>query len=155
MRFPTAFSRFKGTVPDGKIELGSEGAVDDPPTSPPNPNQDNALASKFYSNQGWPAHRIAVGYKGPPGSIPLDAQVWVYDTKTEAWYAVGDAGTVKPNQITYFDVVALLDMPTTATSLDSPTQGSLSVLLVIQGDAGAPDGEHVFAFGADLTVLPV
>jgi hypothetical protein len=150
MRFPTTFKRYKG---GGSPVLGSDGAAGVPPTSTPLA-QDNLLLSTGYSNQGWPAHRIAVAYKGPAAAIALAAQVWVYDNLSGAWYEVGAPQNITPNRITYFDVVALVDPPPTSANLGNPGSGGVQALLVVQ-DGVTPNGEYVFSMGADLTVLPI
>lgn len=152
MRMPVMFKRFLGGPTPA---LGSDGAAGVPPTASPNPQaQDNVLSTKFYSNQGWPTHRIAVGYLGPAAAPTLPAQLWVYDFKSAAWYAVGAPLNLVVNQMNYFDVVALLDAPPTSSDQNTTTAGGVEAMLVVQNNAG-PNGTYTFTMGADLTTLPI
>jgi hypothetical protein len=124
-----------------------------PPAFVPAPTRDNQIVAKFFSNQGWPGHRVAVSYRGPAAALVLPAQVWIFDHKTEAWYEVGAPGTLTPNRISYFDVVSLLDPPTTALDPATPSSGSHEVLLIVQPAGGDPGGEYVFGLGVDMSLF--
>lgn len=148
MRFPKSFKRYVG---GGGTALGSDGSAGTPPTHGPVATMDNVLATKISSNDGWPVHRVAVAYKGPGGAPTLPAQIWVYDAETESWYEVGAPVNLTRNRLTYLDLPALADpigQPGGASS------GGVVMALVVL-DNSAPSGEYTFAFGADLTVLPV
>jgi hypothetical protein len=152
MRMVTKFQRLVG----GSPALGSDGAPGVPPTGAPGA-QDNLLAQQCYSDQGWPAHRVAVAYNGPVGALALVAQLWVFDHLTEAWYEVGAPGSLTPNRITYFDVTAIVSRRAGgASGLGAPpSQGHIEALLVVQAAGGDPAGTYTFAMGADLTTLPI
>lgn len=153
MRMVKRFSRWSGA---GGPALGSDGAAGVPPTDPPGA-QDNLLVQSIFSDQGWPAHRVAVTYKGPGGALVLPAQLWLYDHLTEAWYEVGAPTTLTKNRINYFDTLGLVSRrPTGSEGLSAPpSQGHLEALLVVQPAGGDPAGEYVFAMAADLTTLPL
>ena len=152
MRMHKQFSRWKGAVPTGGVALGSDGAAGTPPTAKPNAQIDNVLIASFSTSSGFPVHRIAVAYKGPPAAIALAAQVWLYDDLTGAWYEVGAPINITANRINYFDVCALGE-PSPVLNAGA-TAGSISAMLVVQGGV-TPDGEYVFAMAPDLTVLPL
>jgi len=152
MRMHKKFSRFKGAAPPDGVALGADGAAGVPPTVAPNQNISNILIASFSTSSGFPVHRIAVTYKGPALAVALQAQVWLYDDLTEAWYEVGAPVNIEPNRVNFFDVVALAE-PNAVLNLGA-TAGSISALLVVQ-DGVTPDGEYVFAIAPDLTVLPL
>jgi len=159
MRMHMRFSRWKGATPPGQVTLGFDGGAGVPPTGEPS-TQDNMLICGFANGSGFPAHRVAVTYRGPAAAIGLVAQLWLYDHLTLAWYEVGAPLTIVPNRVNFFDVVALSDPPQIArASLPVggsvvATAGSIAAMLVVQ-DGATPNGEYVFAMGPDLTVLPL
>ena len=147
MRFPVAFTRWVGTAPAGGVALGS----DTLPTTAPKATMDNLLASRFQNINGWPCHRIAVTYKGPTGAIALTARMYFWEDETQAWYQVGGQVTMQPSQVSFFDVIALLEMPNTEANLQNATPGSISQILIVDDVGGSPPGEYQFAIGPDLT----
>lgn len=150
MRFPKSFSRFKGTVPAGAIALGGDGAA---PTAPPG-SYDNVMVSRFSNTNGWPCHRVAVVYKAPSGVLALSATMWFWEDNLQAWFQIGDPQNLTPGKVAFFDVVALLDVPHVAADMNSVTAGSIAQALVVADSGGAPNGEHKFAVGPDLTTSP-
>lgn len=153
MRMPKTFTRIVAAM---GTTLGTDGAPGTPPTGQPG-TQDNLLVQASLSDQGWPAHRIAVSYKGPVGALTLVGQIWLFDRQTQAWYEVGAPTNMVPNRLTYFDVVGLVSRrPTSADGLSiDASQGNIEALLVVQAAGGDPNGTYTFAMGADLTTLPV
>lgn len=154
--FRTSPSGFVQAGLQGALPLGGDGATGFAPTGVPG-TQDNLLSQKNLSNQGWPAHRIAVAYKGPTGAPTISGQVWVYDHLTNGWYEVGAPAAMVPNRITYFDVPAIVDVPPTSQNgglLTPPGQGNIEAVVVVQPAGSMPTGAYTFAMGADLTTLP-
>lgn len=154
MRFNRSFLRRKGG--SGPVPVigtdGSPGSAN-PPVAPPG-NQDNVLAIKPYSNQGWPAHRIAVAYASTSGAAGADlpCEVWGYDHLTAKWYLLDNSKNLVLNRVTFFHVVALLDASPVNASLGEPGSGAIEVFVKIQDNATA-NGEYIFAIGADLSPL--
>jgi hypothetical protein len=160
MRFHVGFQRYKGTVPTGKIALGA----DTLPSTAPNPKtMDNVLFCKFDNINGWPCHRVAVvcnQKSGTATSVALAGQMFIFETRTQAWHAVDASATAIPmNQVVFFDVVALLTRPPMLSSqvegLDGAVEtGSIEAMLLITDPNTTEDGEYDFAIGADLTTAP-
>lgn len=149
MRFPAKFSRFKGG--GGTPALGS----DTVPTG--NVNQDNILYSKFTSINGWPASRVAVVYKAPSGSLALNADMYFFEENIGMWFKItASPVALTPGRVTFFDVVALMDLPNTLKGNDdpAPSSGSIAQMLIVSDPGAAPNGEHIFAMGPDLTTTP-
>jgi len=141
--------QFVRTIGGSGIVLGSEGAIDAPPTGAPSQSQDNVLFASHISNAGNPVKRVAVSYRGPALAPNLDAQLWLWDDVTEAWYALTGAVSMAANRIALFDVVALSD-PFQGGGEVKSTAGSLAAILIVQTTGGAPAGEYVFSMGPDL-----
>jgi len=154
MRFHHLFRRYKGAVPVGEIALGADAdptASLDPVSLVPGTN---VLHARFMNNSGWPPHRIAVGYKGPPGAIALNVVAYIYDGLSNAWYSVGPSGaTLVPNAISFFDFVSVPELPTVAQNLDKAVGTSVDVYLRVTDPGAAPAGEHVFVLAPDLTTI--
>jgi hypothetical protein len=146
MKFPASFIRYVGTVPEGGTALGA----DTLPAARPNATMDNLLASRFQNINGWPCHRIAVVYTGPEGAPDLTASMYFYEDTTEAWYQIGASQSMTPGTVTFFDVVAILEMANTEQNLQNATPGSISQLLIVQA-SGSVAGEYQFAMAPDLT----
>jgi hypothetical protein len=147
MKFPVMFKRYVGTIPIGMTALGA----DELPSGRANNSMDNVLNSRFSNINGWPVQRVAVVYMGP-GDSPstLSATMWFYEDGTNSWYQIGASQTLTSGQVSFFDCVALLDMPNTNHTLNNALSGSLSQVLIVEaGDAG--EGEYMFAMGPDLT----
>jgi hypothetical protein len=148
MKFPASFTRYVGTVPAGKTALGA----DTLPTARPAATMDNLLASKFNNINGWPAHRVAVVYNGPAGAPNLTATMYFYEDATAAWYQIGAAGTLVSGQVTFFDVIAIMEMPNTSADLANATPGSIAQVLIVAAPGGSPpSGPYEFAMATDLT----
>jgi hypothetical protein len=147
MRFPVRFDRYLGTIPEGKTELGTDSVSNG---TPPSKTMDNMLASRFQNINGWPCHRIAVCYTGPTGASALTARMYFYEDQTQAWYQIGAQVTMQLNSVSFFDVIALLEMPNTEANLENATPGSISQVLIVDA-VGSTAGEYSFAIGPDLT----
>lgn len=148
MKFPTKFSRWKGAAPAGSITLGT----DTTPSAAPSASADNVLFSRFSSINGWPCCRIPVVYRGPALAPNLPASMYFWEESTGAWYKIG-SGTLKPNEVTFFDVVALLDNPNAGNPATGYSPGSIAQMLIVSDNAG-PNGEYQFAMAPDLTTTP-
>lgn len=166
MRFPTVFTRYKGTAPAGGKALGADTLPIDSGSSPipANAALDNVLYSRFSSINGWPLTRVALAAKytggGSPAALPVT--LYFYEAALDLWVKLdGASSTVTPGTpaapaaVTFFDVVALLDLPKATQDMYEMSSGSLSALLIV-GDpgAGAPDGRYDFALAPDLTPKP-
>jgi hypothetical protein len=148
MKFPATFTRYVGTVPAGKIALGA----DTLPTGRPEATMDNLLASRFNNVNGWPAHRIAVVYNGPESAPALTATMYFYEDSTSAWYQIGAAGTLTSGEVTFFDVIAIMEMPNVSADLANATPGSIAQILIVEAPGGTPpNGAYQFAMATDLT----
>jgi len=155
MRFPCSFKRYVTTVPAGGKVLGADAV----PTTAPTTSMDNVLFSRFANINGWPVHRVAILYTGPVGALNLPAQPYMWDDATQAWHAIGAAATLKPNVVTFVDVVALLDLPHASSAEGGvlegpPNSGSIAQALVISSGGADPGGTYTFAMGPDLTTFP-
>ena len=148
MRFPAAFYRYIGALPAGGKALGSDTVP--AAGSPPNSTADNVLPCRFQNINGWPIQRIAVCYNGPVGASNLTARMYFYEDQTQAWYQVGPQVTMVPGTVSFFDVVALLEMPNTLQNLANAAPGSAEQLLIVDS-VGAAAGKYSFAMGPDLT----
>ncbi len=148
MRFPTKFVRYVGTPPAGDKALGS----DSTPTGKPSSQLDNVLFSRFQNVNGWPVHRIACTYEGPTSAPSVVARMFFYEDATGAWYKIGGDVTMAPGTVSFFDVVALLDMPNTGANLQDAMAGSVAQFLQVDWPAGSPaSGAYTFALAPDLT----
>ena len=146
MRFTSKFSRFKGAPGPG---LGDDTVPTTAPTPGPNAN---LMCSRFSNVNGWPCHRIAVTYRGPESAIPLPATMWFWEELTQYWYQIGATVNLNPDAVTFFDVVGLLEGSQASPDVN-PTAGSIAALLIVDDPGGAPNGEHIFAMGPDLTTF--
>ncbi len=149
MRFPVMFQRRKGATPAAMTVLGSE---TDPPTATLTSQPDNVLATKFDNTNGWPVHRIAVLYSGPGAAIPLKSNLYFWEDSTNAWHRINTTvdQVLTPNVVSFFDCVALLEAAPTKANQESPTNGNITAMLIVQNGA-TPDGTYTFAIGPDLT----
>ena len=157
MRFPIMFSRWKGAGQPASVPilLGGD-AVPAPPAETPGA-LDNVLNHRFSNVNGWPCHRIAVVYDGSKVVAPvsLSATMVLYDRSTRRWYRVGPANVVlNEGVITFFDTLGLIEQVATSGGI-SEASGSESAMLIVSDPGAAPDGEHVFAMGADLTTIGI
>lgn len=154
MRFHHKFSRFKGAVPAGEIALG----VDVDPTTlgldagATARAQTNVFQARFANTNGWPSHRIAVGYKPPSGALALVATAYLYDVLSGYWFRVDVAGaSLVANAITYFDFVSVPELPATLQNLDQGVGNAADFYLLVTDPGAAPAGEHLFTLAPDLT----
>jgi len=119
---------------------------------------DNVLIAPYFSDQGWPAHRVAVTYMTDAvAPISLNAQLWLYDHETDHWYKQGTAmaGNLLVDQVTFFDVVAIVSSKMRKADLATPTQGCIEAMLIVKDPGVAPNGVYTFGMAADLTTLPI
>lgn len=153
MQFNLVFERRKGA--GSGLALGSDGVAGTPPTAKPE-GLTNVIKIRPVSDQGWPVHRIALGYNpnGAVGPVNLPCELWIYDRKSNSWFQIEATKNIIPNRITFFDVVALLNNPITQASLSDGGAGTAEVFVRIS-DNSAPDALYIFAVGADLTPLAV
>lgn len=148
MRFPVVFTR--------TASGGTGLAADSVPTGVPTPSSTNSnqLASRNMAIAGWPCHRVAVAYLAPSGSVAVPASLYFYEDQTQAWYRSSQAPKrLIPGQLTFFDIVSLIDPPVGAGTLSSPSSTSFVAALVIGAQGSAPNGTHTFAMAPDMTTI--
>ena len=137
MFLPTAFERYKGTVPQGKFALGSD--------SVSSPRGDSLYVYKMADQQ---PRRLMIGYSAPSGSVPVYADTYVLDWQTKLWYRFGLQKTLVPGTILNSDLIGSFnELP--GTILTDQGEGTY-VALVVSDNANAPNGKHVFSLGSDL-----
>lgn len=151
MRFPHLFKRYQGALPTGGKALGS----DTVPTDNLLPSTDNLFSSRFINASGWPGHRLAIGYKGPPAATNLDISIYLLDENSGLWFKVPQVATqLIPDQVTFFDMVCPMEG---AQKRDDPTgkanPGSMEALIIIDNNGPPPDGEYVFPVCFDITLF--
>jgi hypothetical protein len=150
MKFPASFTRWVGTAPAGGKALGTADAT--LPTGRASAELDNCLFAKFSNINGWPVQRIAVTYAGPALAPTVTARMWFYEDSTGQWYKVGADVMMAPSTVSFFDVIAILEMSNTLAQLDQATSGSVAQFLQVDLPGGSPaDGAYVFAMAPDLT----
>jgi len=159
MKFSRTFDRWKGpgqptSVP---VLLGADTVPAAGGGNRPNATtQKNLVTSRFVSINGWPCYRIAVLYLPPAGAIALNGDMHMYEDTLDAWFRVnGTPGVanILANAVSFFDCVALLDLPHTGSDLGENLLGTLAQLLVVADPGAAPNGLHRFAMAADLTTF--
>lgn len=149
MRFQHSFRRQVGGASADPL-LGS----DPVPTLYAELADDNVLNSSFNNINGWPAHRIAIGYAGPAGAPALTANAYVFDDATQLWFRVNRAPVaLVPARLSFFDIVGL--MPPNVTATNSGSSGSLEAYIEVIAVGGAPAGVYTFVVSADLTAVGV
>lgn len=149
MRFHKKFLRDIGG--GSNPVLGSDSA----PTLPSELADDNVLTARFKDIDGWPVHRIAVGYKGPGGALTLTANVYIWDELSAAWYLVNPTPVnLVPNRLTFFDMVGL-SSPLPDLDSTSATAGALEAYVQIIPAGSDPAGTYTFVVAPDLTTIGV
>jgi hypothetical protein len=154
MRFHHKFSRFKTVIPAGEIALGADV---DPTTlaidaAADARGQTNVLHARFANSNGWPCHRIAVGYHPPSGALALVATAYLYDVLSGFWYITDAVGTsLVANKITYFDFVSVPELPAVERYQDQGVGNQCDFYLLVTDPGAAPAGEHLFVLAPDLT----
>jgi hypothetical protein len=149
MKFTSSFTRYVGTAPAGGKALGGDGSL---PSSRATANEDNVLFSKFSNINGWPVQRIAVTYAGPALAPSVTARMWFYEDTTQQWYKIGADVVMAPSTVSFFDVIAIMEMANTAANLQNAMPGSVAQFLQVDLPSGSPAaGAYVFALAPDLT----
>jgi len=149
MKFPVVFKRYVGG-PEGEPVLGD----DELPSGKAHITQDNALFCRFNNVNGWPVHRVAVtyAYQGEGDAPTLTGTMYFYEDTTATWYQIGASGaSMVPGTVTFFDVIAILEMPNTTSNLANATPGSIAQVLIVNTVEDAPDGTYLFGMAPDLT----
>lgn len=161
MKFPTKFSRYKGTAPAGSIALGADVFPVDVNSAPRKPaaTDDNVLFARAYSKNGFPTKRVvlagayfATSAHSPPA---LNVSGYIWDDNLGFWIKLAASATsITPGDTTsspvvggspvYFEVPALTDSAPTQAALNGGTDpGSLAVLFLIS-DNTASNGRYDF-----------
>lgn len=173
MRVHKKFSRWKGGgAPAGATLLGADTVPGAPVYTVSAPSlalpveADNVLVHRFTDLNGWPVHRIAIGYNfksvGTPVTLPVS--VYIYDGETGRWYLMGPttSSVVTPpaltdGQFTFFDSISVPPRAKTGSMLDlaQASSGSQELLVIVSDHAGntAPNGEHEILIAPDLTTI--
>lgn len=148
MRFQHSFKRQVGTAFPVPV-LGS----DPVPTLYAELADDNVLNSTFSNINGWPSHRIVIGYAGPAGAPSLTANAYVFDDASKLWFLVNPAPVaLVPNRLSFFDIVGL--MPPIG-SQGAGGSGALEAYIQVIAVGGAPTGLYTFVVSGDLTAVGV
>jgi hypothetical protein len=124
MKFPLTFLR-NTTGTGGIPELGTDAAPTTAygtPGTGPQPykanvnNQDCVLMTAEYSRIAVPFRRIAISMCGPSGATTLTATLYVWETTTQHWYALGATSgiTLTNNEITLVDIPTIGETPPNA-----------------------------------------
>ncbi len=144
MLFPATFKRYVGTAPPGGVALGSD--VLPPNTAPA--GTDNLIVGKPTDKNGGPVRSVEVTYQGPAGAPALTARMYFYEDSTGQWYQVGAQQTLTPGQVTFWQVITLMDAAATLVNLKvglGPAQ--LAQILIVDSAMGAPNGLYRFTMG--------
>lgn len=145
MRAHQTLTRYKGPVPAGGFVLGNATDPTDPNASATNPGppgtQASVLGCRNQTVSGQSIKRMGVCYKGPAAAIPLSAQLWFYEQRSERWYAIEAAKNITPDRITWFDVPAILEMTSSVENNSTSVQSYLAV-----ADGATPNGQYDFGF---------
>ena len=96
MRFQKTFTR---ALSGGTGTLGGDGTLGTAPVvnaASPATNAngkvvtavdaDNFISLGAVSNQGWPGHRVGIGYLGPATAANLNCEVWFFEKSTNAFF---------------------------------------------------------------------
>jgi len=160
MKFPFQFQRQKGGSPAGTPALGSDnktgvsGSVPkDGADSGGATKQDNFYSSKIFASVGWPVHRVAVTYTTDAATpVSLNARMYLFLDNTQSWYQLGAQVALAVNQVSFFDVLAVMEMATTSKDLLNMSPGAPRLQLVVDDPgATAHDGLYTFCMAPDLT----
>ena len=151
MRFQTLFKRRVGATPASDKVLGSDTA----PTGAPDQTKDNQFQVLFRDINGWPVHRIAIGYGGPAGALTLTAALYIFDRNSGLWLKLGPVPTANlvPSEIAYFDMIVPVEVAQTSGNLAKSVGNSADLALVVTPAGGDPNGEYTFVAAGDLTTI--
>lgn len=157
MRFTKKFSRRVGADGSEPV-LGS----DEVPKTQPS-TRDAEYSQVFMNIQGWPAHRLAVAckFEGEGSAPPVEADLYVWEDTTEAWYRIPQPAKVllTPGEISFFDVVGLVNPPHVGGRDDlGASAGHLQAFLLVRSPEKSDPklkGRYTFAMASDLTCLAV
>jgi hypothetical protein len=149
MYFPTKFTRTvaanafwaQDTLPAGMLPAG----------------QDNSISIRVRDIIGRPVHRLALGYAGPAGAPYLPADVYAWESNSQAWYKTHDAvKMLRPGRLNYYDMSGVAEPPAKASNLDQAAVGGTDLVLIIKVPPNTivpANGTYTFSIGADLTTL--
>jgi len=138
MKFQTTFTRIKG---GGGTALG-----DALPTAAPRTTIDNVMSLDPYNENGWPVHRIAVGFSTIAAVAQIRADVFLFDEASASWFRLNqEPKYLIPGVLTYFDIVSPCARRLGPQAMD--------IYLRTFDDASVPNGTYVFAATPDLTTI--
>jgi hypothetical protein len=155
VKAPFVFTRRKGGA--GPVPLlGSDGTSGVPNAGESGATQDNCCYSKRSDVNGFPVQRIAVTYTTTAaGPVSLNARIYMFEDNTRTWYQVGAQQALVFNAVTFFDVVAVMDMPSGNRDLNASNPGAPRMQLIVDDPgAGAANGTYTFTMTPDLTNSP-
>lgn len=144
------FSRWKGGSQPSNVPvlLGNDSI----PTEMPSTANDNVYTHRSSNINGWPVQRLVIGYKAPSGNIALSCTVYVWDTNSQSWFQVGSSRQLMPGKLSYFDSLGLNESAQIRANVEMASSGSTYLaILITDGSNNAPNGEHVFVVGSDIS----
>jgi hypothetical protein len=144
MRFQKSFTRVVAAA--GTTTLGT----DTVPTGRPLASLDYYLSGQLKNIDGFPVQRVCCAYHGPTNAKALSAQLWLWDELTQNWYKSGQAVTMQPEAIAWFDQPSLQRLGAGAENA-SQNPGSLDICLIVSAAGSDPDGTYSFALGLDVS----
>ena len=111
----------------------------------------SAFACRAVSSEGFPVQRIVVGCAAPRDGSAHRRRFVVYaeflEDETGCWFELGSV-TIGPGELGYFDLPVMMS----SASAGRHDVGEITISLrfcPVEDDL--PDGEHVFAVGADIS----
>ena len=159
MRFPKSWKRQKGGA-------STDPALDTtaPTTTPPNTTTDNVMSCKFWSINGWPVQRICACWSttaAAPIALNGSLYVWIEDLVINGqstnghWFLVNDTAlAMKPNELYYFDVPAILEpSPLNSNIANGSSAGSLDCMLLMQDPGAQVNGVFTIAMAPDCSTI--
>ena len=158
MRFQKTFTR---ALTGGAGTLGGDGTLGTAPLVTGNnangkptssADADNFVSLNAVSNQGWPGHRVGIGYLGPAAAADLNCEVWFLERSTNSFFKLEAAKALKKNQIIFFDLTSLLD---NVGNLPNPSCGAVDLYVMVEKTGAPPDGTYTFGIAVDMTDLAV
>ena len=81
----------------------------------------------------------------------VTARVFFYEDASGGWHKIGADVTVAPAVVSFFDVIALLELPNTNANMAQSSSGSVTQFFQVDLPANAPNGQYIFSAAPDLT----
>lgn len=140
MKFPMMFTRSKGggTFP----VLGSDPDPLAGTFSPGDVNVGNLFRTRLMGMAGAVMDKVIVGYKGPPGAIALNLEIYVWEETSMKWFLMAPATTVSPDTFAFVPIPNPLSAAPKALQ-DGNVVGVGDFFIRVLDPGGAPVGDHV------------